>query len=574
MTVELFDRSQLTAAINMERETVLRLDKVDIRNNVTGEDVVRGISFTLRKGEVVGIVGESGSGKTLTCRAILGILPQLFSVSAGSVTLLGKDALALDQKQWTALRGTSITAVFQDPGSYLNPSIRIGAQIAEVIRTKRGVSRGEARQQALQLLSDVRLNDPELVYNQYPFELSGGMLQRVLIATAISLDPQILIADEVTTALDVTVQAEVLDLLMDLKERYGLSLIVVSHDLAVVAQVCDEILVLRDGDVVEKGSTADVLRKPKHEYTRLLLGEHHLYGLERFRGDKPLAPKPKLADTRPILVQAEGVSVSYSSGASRKQALRDATFSVREGESVGLIGETGSGKSTLARALVGLVAPSAGQISIAGEKTTGFNASQWRDFRRRGVIQYVFQDPLRSLDPEVTIAETLAEPLLLRGGISKRDIQERIAFQLERVRLKPDLLDRFPGELSGGQRQRIAVARALVTEPKVLILDEPVSALDSANRVQVLEILNALRANGTSLIFISHDLGSVAGVTDRVIVLYRGAIVEAAATDDVVNRPSHLYTRLLVGSAPTVTSTGSINRHLRQELREQLEAAS
>jgi ABC-type glutathione transport system ATPase component len=306
----------------------------------------------------------------------------------------------------------------------------------------------------------------------------------------------------------------------------------------------------------------------------LLLGEHHLYGLERFRGDKPLAPKPKLADTRPILVQAEGVSVSYSSGASRKQALRDATFSVREGESVGLIGETGSGKSTLARALVGLVAPSAGQISIAGEKTTGFNASQWRDFRRRGVIQYVFQDPLRSLDPEVTIAETLAEPLLLRGGISKRDIQERIAFQLERVRLKPDLLDRFPGELSGGQRQRIAVARALVTEPKVLILDEPVSALDSANRVQVLEILNALRANGTSLIFISHDLGSVAGVTDRVIVLYRGAIVEAAATDDVVNRPSHLYTRLLVGSAPTVTSTGSINRHLRQELREQLEAAS
>jgi peptide/nickel transport system ATP-binding protein len=574
MTVELFDRSQLTAAIDMERETLLRLDKVDIRNSVTGEDVVRGISFTLRKGEVVGIVGESGSGKTLTCRAILGILPQLFSVSAGTITLLGKDALVLDQKQWTALRGTSITAVFQDPGSYLNPSIRIGPQIAEVIRTKRGVSRRDAKQQALQLLSDVRLNDPELVYNQYPFELSGGMLQRVLIATAISLDPQILIADEVTSALDVTVQAEVLDLLMDLKERYGLSLIVVSHDLAVVAQVCDEILVLRDGDVVEKGSMADVLRKPKHEYTRLLLGEHHLYGLERFQGAKPPALKPKLADTRPILVQAEGICVNYGSGATRKQALRDATFSVREGESVGLIGETGSGKTTLARALVGLVAPSAGQISIAGEKTIGFNASQWRDFRRRGVIQYVFQDPLRSLDPEVTIAETLAEPLLLRGGVSKREIQERTAFQLERVRLKPDLLDRFPGELSGGQRQRIAVARALVTEPKVLILDEPVSALDSANRVQVLEILNSLRANGTSLIFISHDLGSVAGVTDRVIVLYRGSIVEAAATDDVVNRPSHLYTRLLVGSAPTVTSTGSINRHVRQELREQLEAVS
>lgn len=574
MTAELMDRSKVTAAIVPEREIVLRLDDVNIRNNITGENVVRGVSFSLQKGQVVGIVGESGSGKTLTCRSILGILPQLFTVSKGSISLLGHDALSLDQQQWTQLRGTSITAVFQDPGSYLNPSIKVGPQIAEVIRTKQGVSRRDARQRALQLLADVRLNDPELVYSQYPFQLSGGMLQRVLIAAAISLDPQVLIADEVTTALDVTVQAEVLDLLVDLKERHGLSLIVVSHDLAVVAQVCDEVLVLRDGEVVEQGPTAEILRRPKHEYTRLLLGEHHLYGLERFLDAKPLGPKPKLVDTRPVLVRAEGICVSYDSRTSRKQALRDATFIVREGESVGVIGETGSGKSTLARALIGLVAPSAGNISIAGNKVTDFNASEWRDFRKRGVIQYVFQDPLRSLDPEITIAETLAEPLLLRGGVSSGEIRERIAFQLEQVRLKSDLLDRFPGELSGGQRQRIAFARALVTEPKVLILDEPVSALDSANRVQILEILNSLRANGTSLIFISHDLGSVAGVTDRVIVLYRGSIVEAAATDDVVNRPSHLYTRLLVGSAPTVTATGSIDRHLRQELRDQLEAAS
>ncbi|MDE1994951.1 MAG: ABC transporter ATP-binding protein [Rhizobiaceae bacterium] len=574
MTAEIIDRSQIKAAINPERDTVLLLDGVNIRNGMTGEDVVRGISFRLRKGQVVGIVGESGSGKTLTCRSILGILPQLFTVSKGSISLLGHDVLVLDQKQWTQLRGTSITAVFQDPGSYLNPSIKVGAQIAEVLRTKRGVSRHEAEQQTLRLLEDVRLRDPELVYGQYPFELSGGMLQRVLIAAAISLGPQILIADEVTTALDVTVQAEILDLLVDLKERHGLSLIVVSHDLAVVAQVCDEVLVLRDGEVVEKGSTAEVLRRPKHEYTRLLVGEHQLYGLERFLGAKPTTAKPKLVDSRPVLIRAEGICVSYDTKRSRRQALRDATFSLREGESVGVIGETGSGKSTLARALIGLVAPSKGQISIAGEEITGFNAARWRDFRRRGIIQYVFQDPLRSLDPEVTIAETLAEPLQLRGGLSRTEIQERIAFRLEQVRLKPDLLDRFPGELSGGQRQRIAVARALVTEPKVLILDEPVSALDSANRVQVLEILNSLRASGTSLMFISHDLGSVAGVTDRVIVLYRGSIVESAATDDVVNRPSHLYTRLLVGSAPTVTSTGLIDRHSRQELREELEAAS
>jgi len=574
MTAEIIDRLQITAAIEREGEPVLRLDGVNIRNQITGKDVVRGISFTLKKGKVVGIVGESGSGKTLTCRAVLGILPELFSVSGGTIDLLGHDVLSLEPKQWTQLRGTSITAVFQDPGSYLNPSMKVGAQIAEVIRTKRGVTRQEAKQRTLELLADVRLRDPELVYGQYPFELSGGMLQRVLIAAAISLGPKILIADEVTTALDVTVQAEVLDLLADLKERHGLSLIVVSHDLAVVAQICDEVLVLRDGEVVERGATAEVLRRPKHGYTRLLIGEHHLYGLERFLDAKPTTPKPRLVDSRPILIRAEGVCVSYDSSTSRRQALKDATFVLRQGESIGVIGETGSGKSTLARALIGLVTPGAGQISIAGEDITGFSAARWRDFRKRGIIQYVFQDPLRSLDPEVTIADTLAEPLLLQGMLSKSEIRDRIYFRLDQVRLQPNLLNRFPGELSGGQRQRIAVARALVTEPKVLILDEPVSALDSANRVQILEILNSLRANGTSLMFISHDLGSVAGVTERVMVLYRGSIVETAATDDVVNRPGHLYTRLLVGSAPTVTSIGSIDRRSRQALREQLEAAS
>lgn len=574
MTAEIIDRLQITAAIEREGEPVLRLDGVNIRNQITGKDVVRGISFTLKKGKVVGIVGESGSGKTLTCRAVLGILPELFSVSGGTIDLLGHDVLSLEPKQWTQLRGTSITAVFQDPGSYLNPSMKVGAQIAEVIRTKRGVTRQEAKQRTLELLADVRLRDPELVYGQYPFELSGGMLQRVLIAAAISLDPKILIADEVTTALDVTVQAEVLDLLADLKERHGLSLIVVSHDLAVVAQICDEVLVLRDGEVVERGATAEVLRRPKHGYTRLLIGEHHLYGLERFLDAIPTTPKPRLVDSRPILIRAEGVCVSYDSSTSRRQALKDATFVLRQGESIGVIGETGSGKSTLARALIGLVTPSAGQISIAGEDITGYSAARWRDFRKRGIIQYVFQDPLRSLDPEVTIADTLAEPLLLQGMLSKSEIRDRIYFRLDQVRLQPNLLNRFPGELSGGQRQRIAVARALVTEPKVLILDEPVSALDSANRVQILEILNSLRANGTALMFISHDLGSVAGVTERVMVLYRGSIVETAATDDVVNRPDHLYTRLLVGSAPTVTSIGSIDRRSRQALREQLEAAS
>ncbi|MEU1972160.1 ABC transporter ATP-binding protein [Microbacterium sp. NPDC019599] len=273
------------ARSDVREDAVLRLEDVRIRNLHTGADVVHGVSFTLRRGHVVGIVGESGSGKTLTCRAVLGILPALFEVTGGRIELLGQDAATLTPRDWTRLRGTSITAVFQDPGSYLNPSIRVGTQIAEAIRVKKGVRRREAKERALALLTDVRLRNAETVYRQYPHELSGGMLQRVLIATAIALDPQILIADEVTTALDVTVQAEVLDLLLELKTLHGLSLIVVSHDLAVVAQTCDEVLVLREGVVVEHGATEDILFRPTHEYTRLLIDEHNHYGLDRFRTD-------------------------------------------------------------------------------------------------------------------------------------------------------------------------------------------------------------------------------------------------------------------------------------------------
>jgi ABC-type glutathione transport system ATPase component len=270
------------------------------------------------------------------------------------------------------------------------------------------------------------------------------------------------------------------------------------------------------------------------------------------------------------LVEVEHLAVHYGTGRERTQVIFDAGLQVAAGESVGLIGETGSGKSTLARAIVGLVRPSSGRVRIAGEDVTGFGLRQWRDFRRRGIIQYVFQDPLRALDPDLTIEQSLSEPLQVQRRLSRQQIRDRIVYRLEQVRLDSSLLERFPGELSGGQRQRVLVARALATEPRVLILDEPVSALDAANRVAVLEILNTLRANGTSLVFISHDLGSVAGVTDRVIVLYRGELVETAATTDIVNRPEHPYTRLLVGSAPTLSS-GAIDRERRAELRRLLE---
>ncbi|WP_431075231.1 ABC transporter ATP-binding protein [Microbacterium phyllosphaerae] len=275
--------AEATAAASVEGESVLRLHDVHIAHRHTGEELVRGVSFDLRPGRVVGIVGESGSGKTLTCRAILGILPRLFEISHGRVELFDRDIAGFTARDWEKLRGVSITAVFQDPGSYLNPSLRVGPQIAEALRVREGLNRREAKRRAIALLDDVRLRDPELIYRSYPHELSGGMLQRVLIASAISLEPRILIADEVTTALDVTVQAEILDLLTDLTEQHGLALIVVSHDLAVIAQTCDDVLVLRRGEVVEQGPAKRILFDPEHEYTRLLIDEHNTYGLDRFR---------------------------------------------------------------------------------------------------------------------------------------------------------------------------------------------------------------------------------------------------------------------------------------------------
>ncbi len=295
-------------------ESILRLDDVRIAHRHTGAEIVRGVSLDLHPGRVVGIVGESGSGKTLTCRAILGILPRLFEISGGSVALFGRDISTFTKRDWEEVRGVSITAVFQDPGSYLDPSVRVGPQLAEGLRVRGGLKRREAKKRVLALLDDVRLRDPELVYRSYPHELSGGMLQRVLIASAISLEPKILIADEVTTALDVTVQAEVLDLLLELKDSHGLALIVVSHDLAVVAQTCDDVLVLRHGEVVEQGYAKKVFFAPEHEYTRLLISEHNTYGLDRFRTADAVGAGASTGSASEGGSLSEGSSLSLSKG--------------------------------------------------------------------------------------------------------------------------------------------------------------------------------------------------------------------------------------------------------------------
>ncbi|WP_041939690.1 MULTISPECIES: nickel ABC transporter ATP-binding protein NikE [Frankia] len=575
------------------RDTVLTLTDVRIHNDAADEELVHGVSLRLARGGVVGIVGESGSGKSLTCKAVLGVLPKHIEVAGGSIELLGRDVAGLSRPEWTALRGSSISAVFQDPASYLNPSIRVGKQVQEVLRVKQGLNRPAAKQRAIELLDAVHLRDPAYVYEQYVHELSGGMLQRVLIAIAISLDPEVLIADEATTALDTTVQAGILDLLVELKERIGLSLIVVSHDLAVVAQLCDEVLVMRDGHVVEQGPTAAILHAPRHEYTRLLVAEHEQYGLRAAgTGSRPPASAPASAPASgsapvqaPVQVQVpeprsssapeslepvlrvDGLGVQFGRGRGRKQALEDASLVIRPGETVGVIGESGAGKSTLARAVLGLVRASAGSVHVGGRDVTHLSGRQRRAFGREGVVQYVFQDPLRSLDPEHTVAASVAEPLRIRGGLDRAAIAAAVRRQFRAVRLDESLLERFPGELSGGQRQRVAIARALIGEPRLLILDEPVSALDSANRVAILELLRELRSTlDVAMLFISHDLGSVAGISDRTIVLYRSRIVEAGDTARIVSAPSHPYTRLLVESAPTLTSRPA-DREQRERLR-------
>jgi peptide/nickel transport system ATP-binding protein len=536
--------------------------------------LVHGVSFSLRSGDALGIVGESGSGKSLTCRAVLGALPRGIGVLGGSVRFKGTELVGLDRRGWGPLRGKGISAVFQDPGSYLNPSIQVGQQLAEALRATLKLPRAEAYRRSLDLLGKMGLRDVEAVYRQYPFELSGGMLQRVLIAIAVCAAPELLIADEVTTALDVTVQAEVLDLLTELQREQNLALILVSHDLAVVAQMCSQILVFRHGVIVEAGPAQRVLNDPQHEYTRSLLRSHAQFGIDRLPARRSLAdyvPKPPssrgIASLAGPLLQVRGVDVTLGVGRASRCVLQSIDLTVGQGETLAVIGETGSGKTTLLRTVLGLAPLRDGSICFDGVEIGGLRGRSLRDFRRSGRIQYVFQDPLQSLDPDMSVGQSIAEGLLIRRNVDRESIARRVEAVLAAVGLDRAMIDRLPRELSGGQRQRVVIARALILDPALLLLDEPVSSLDAASRTQILQLLSSLsRERGIAQILISHDLGSVAGLADRVAVLYRGRIVESGATCDVLCEPRHAYTRLLIGSAPTLTD-GSADKLKRSALR-------
>jgi peptide/nickel transport system ATP-binding protein len=515
-----------------------------------GRPLLADLGFEVGAGEIVGLIGESGSGKSLTALALAGLLPDGAAVS-GSVVFEGAELVGADERTLCQIRGRGIGIVFQEPATALNPLMTIGDQVAETVRAHGGASAAAARARAAATLARVGLPPDKVGVERYPHELSGGQRQRVALALAVALAPKLLIADEPTSALDVTTQAQVLALLAELVAHDRMALVLISHDLAVVAGIARRLAILRAGRIVEQGPTLAVLRSPAHAYTRALLRDFTLPPAP------PAAPRPAGATAQ--LLQADGIVRSYRmprlrflGRPPRRRAIDGVSLAIAPGERVGLVGESGSGKSTLVRALLGLEAPEAGTVRIAGEALGGASAATVRRLRR--LVQVVFQDPYGSLNPRHRIGRIVAEPLhLLAGSLTAAERERRVAAALVAVGLVAADAGRRPHEFSGGQRQRIAIARALVVEPRLVILDEAVSALDASLRAQILELLLGLcAARGLAYLFVSHDLGVVRAVTDRTLVMRAGRIVEEGPTAEVLERPRHPYTRELVAATPSL----------------------
>ncbi|MDQ2094133.1 ABC transporter ATP-binding protein [Rhodalgimonas zhirmunskyi] len=521
--------------------SLLQIERLDME--IHGTAILRNVSLSVAPGQIVGVIGESGSGKSMTALSVMQLLPD-GAQCRGEVSLSGHDMLTLPERALCRLRGNEVGMVFQEPMTALNPIKRIGDQVAETILIHENVSRAEAMARAREALDRCELPADQFPLTRYPFELSGGQRQRVVIAMAIALRPQLLIADEPTTALDVTTQAEILTLLKRLVEEDGMGLMLITHDLAVVADMADEIVIMRQGEVVEAGPAAQVLAERKHPYTRALF--------------EASGHQPERADTgtgAPLL-RVENAVREYATrrkGVWGKpgvfRAVKSVSFQIERGESLGLVGESGCGKSTLTRAILGLEDVQGGRIEMDGEPVfTGQRPN--RDIRRR--MQVVFQDPYGSFNPRWKVARLVAEPFHLLDG-RPADWREQVAKVLDDVGIGADAMERYVHEFSGGQRQRIAIARALILRPELVVLDEAVSALDVSIRAQILDLLAALQKDyGLAYLFISHDLSVVRNVTDRVMVMQAGEIVEEGPTAQVFDAPVHPYTKRLIAAAPVL----------------------
>lgn len=528
-----------------------------------GQTVVRDVSFTLAPGKTLALVGESGSGKSVTARSLIGLAGAGARVTARTLSYGGQDLLGLSERGWRGLRGKGIGFVLQDALVSLDPLRPVGKEILEVLSTHQWGDRRSRAERVIELLDKVGVPEPELRARQRPDQLSGGLRQRALIASALALSPGLVIADEPTTALDATVQAQILQVLQEIKAR-GDSLLIISHDLAVVAQLADEVLVLRHGVVVEQGPMQQVLRTPSHPYTQALLDAvpaEHARGTRLSSHNSGQLVQPRPGADSPVLLKASGLGKRYiGPDQQSRQVVDDVSFELRAGRTLGIVGESGSGKTTVARIVLGLLEPDAGQVQFLGHAWAGAGADRVAEKDRRvhrRDISVIYQDPLSSFDPRWSIGQILVDALDV-AGVAASQQPARIRELLEQVRLPAELASRRPLQLSGGQRQRVAIARAIASNPKVIICDEPVSALDVSVQAQVLDLLADLQASlGLAYLFISHDMGVIRHVSDEVLVMRRGQVVESAPVEDLFEHPKHAYTQRLLGAVPRLPGADS-----------------
>ncbi|MCA1366982.1 ABC transporter ATP-binding protein [Bradyrhizobium sp. BRP14] len=539
--------------------SVLSVRDLTVKAHLQGETrtLLQGVSLDLAKGEILGLVGESGSGKSLFCRSLVRLLPSsLLKIEGGTILFEERDLTAVTDAEMLKVRGAEIGMIFQNPTSHLDPVMRIGDQIVEGIRYHQGINGRDARAAAIEILAQIGFPDPVRQYDSYPHELSGGMRQRAMIGVALSCNPQILIADEPTTALDVTIQAQILKLLMDIRDRRGLSIILITHDLGIVAQTCDRIAVMRGGRLLEQGAKRTILSAPQDPYTVRLIHSHP--SMPDVALPAATAPAPAHAATRPLL-EIDDLHVRYPAGGSPFRgknartiaALSGANLQIMPGETVGIVGESGSGKSTLARAVLGLTPIAAGHVSFDGIDLFQQRNAGLARLRRQAAM--VFQDPFNALNPRLTIGQTLAEVLKVQKKIARAAIPSRVDELLDLVGLEREFANRKPRSMSGGQCQRAGIARALAVDPRLIIADECVAALDVTIQAQIIDLFRKLaRDLDLTLIFIAHDLAIVRNLCERTVVMYRGEIVEDGRSEDVFSRPKHPYTAALIAAIPDI----------------------
>ena len=541
--------------------SLLEIEKFSL--TIGGTAILNGLDLTVQAGEVVGLVGESGSGKSMTALSVIGLLPQAARTS-GRIGFAGTEILEASEDRMCRLRGKDVGMVFQEPMTALNPLKTIGEQVAEGIRWHTGASRADAEADARRILERVGLPEAKFPLSRYPHELSGGQRQRVVIAIACALRPKLLIADEPTTALDVVLQAQILDLLRDLVSETRMGLLLISHDLAVVAEMADRLTVLRHGEVMEAGETAQTLSAQLHPYTRQLAqASMHVPERRQARPHPVESAKPPLLTVQNVTRDYAGRRKSIFQKPEPTRAVDDVSFSIHAGRSVALVGRSGCGKSTLARMMLALDEPTSGSIAFCGETITGRDEASLRPVRRD--MQVVFQDPYGSFNPRRTVEWLVAEPLhLLETRPGQAERRELVAQSLHEVGLKPDDMKKYPHEFSGGQRQRISIARAIITRPKLVVADEPVSALDVSIRAQILDLFADLNQRlGVAYLFITHDLTVARAITDEVMVMHEGRIVESGSTAEILAHPQTDAAKALVDAAP------DLHRAVAKRMQEQ-----